>query len=324
MPHVAPKLLDVGGEIAKFTFEELTNFGLFKNDFNKSYTSKAEEQQAQLNFLRNQKEIKSHNMRYLSGLESYLRAVWDFSDLTPSEIRKKINRFKRPVTQKSAHIKPAAFKPPKSLNWVTKGYVTPGKQKKAVNLVKENLIAVQNQKLCGSCWSFSSIGAIEGQIFKKTGKLLKLSEQSLIDCSSDDENGNFGCDGGDMITAFKDVIKQGGVVMSSNYPYIANDTASCQFKKSQAVATVTSYETIEPGDEKLLQSMLAQHGPIAIAVDASLASFQSYKTGVYYDPKCSTESDHAVLLVGYGRDEKTKKDYWLIKNSYGDRWGENG
>lgn len=181
---------------------------------------------------------------------------------------------------------------------------------------------VQNQKLCGSCWAFSAIAAIEGQMFNLTKKLTKLSEQNLIDCNRNDEVGNYGCKGGDMITAFNFIIEQKGVAMGSKYSYKAADTFDCGFRKSMSGATLISYETIESGNERLLQALVAKRGPVAIAIDASLSSFQSYKSGIYYDPKCSKEINHAVLLCGYGTEKN--KDYWLVKNSYGDQWGDKG
>lgn len=161
-------------------------------------------------------------------------------------------------------------------------------------------------------------------MFKQTGKLRKFSQQNLIDCNRDDDVGNYGCKGGDMISAFDFLIAQEGVALASKYPYKASDTYSCDYHESQSKGRVISYETIDSGDEDLLKAMVAKHGPVSIAVDASLSSFHSYKSGVFYDQKCSQEINHAVLLVGYGRDKKTKKDYWLVKNSYGDKWGENG
>lgn len=149
-----------------------------------------------------------------------------------------------------------------------------------------------------------------------------------------------------MLTAFDFIIGQKGIAKEREYPYEAVDTMKCSYNKnSQTGGRIVSYETIQSGDENLLKSMLAYHGPISIAVDASLATFQSYKTGVYYDKKCSKDINHAVLLcgtiivlfeveivnyvfnfsiIGYGHDEKTKQDYWLVKNSYGDKWGEKG
>lgn len=178
--------------------------------------------------------------------------------------------------------------------------------------------------MCGSCWSFSAIGAIEGQHFKKTGKLIDFSQQNLIDCNHDEELGNFGCKGGDMITAFNFLIKQKGTALASKYPYTARDVYKCNYKPSQSGEVITSYITIESGDERRLQVFLAQHGPIAIAVDASNPTFQNYKSGVYYEPKCSANINHAVLLVGYGVESKTGEEYWLVKNSYGEIWGELG
>lgn len=126
------------------------------------------------------------------------------------------------------------------------------------------------------------------------------------------------------MSAFTFLIGQGGVALASKYPYKANDTFECTYKKSMSGGTISSYKTIAPGNEMNLQKMLATYGPIAVAIDASQNSFKTYKSGVYYEKKCTTEVNHAMLLVGYGYDKKLKKDYWLIKNSYGVRWGEKG
>jgi cathepsin L len=220
-----------------------------------------------------------------------------------------MNGFIRPVEVRTAKVDESSdFQAPKFLNWTAKGFVNP----------------VESQGLCGSCWSFSSTGAIEGQMFKKTGILNKLSEQNLIDCNRDEAVGNYGCQGGDMMNAFNYVVKQQGISLASKYPYKAGDTFKCNYKKSQSRGTIEGFEAVEAGDENLLKNVLTQVGPISIAVDASLPSFQSYKSGVYYDHKCSLDINHAMLLVGYGIDKKTKQDYWYVKNSYGSSWGENG
>lgn len=127
-----------------------------------------------------------------------------------------------------------------------------------------------------------------------------------------------------MITAFNFLIDHDGIALAGVYPYKAGDWFKCTKVRSLLHGNLTSYETIETGDEKLLKKFVSLKGPIAIAIDASLSSFQSYKSGVYYDEMCSLDINHAVLLVGYGRDKKTKKDYWLVKNSYGEHWGEKG
>lgn len=262
-----------------------------------------------MNFLLNNREIVAHNLKYSAGLVTFIRGIWEFSDLASDDINKYMNGFIRPVEVKLAKLEEASdFEAPKFLNWTAKGFVNP----------------VETQGLCGSCWSFSTTGSIEGQLFKKTGILRKLSEQNLIDCNRDDTSGNYGCQGGDMLNAFNYVMNQDGISLASKYAYKAGDTYECNYKKSQSGGSVVGFESIEPGNEILLKDALVQIGPISIAVDASLPSFQSYKSGTYYDHKCSLDINHAMLLVGYGIDKKTKQDYWYVKNSYGDSWGEKG
>lgn len=129
-----------------------------------------------------------------------------------------------------------------------------------------------------------------------------------------------------MTTAYSFLMDQQGIALAVKYPYEERDNLTCRYNNSLSYGgfTVVSFELIESGDEKLLLSQLVEKGPIAIAVDASLSSFQNYKSGIYLDNKCSKDINHAVLLVGYGTDEVTKLDYWLVKNSYGVDWGEKG
>lgn len=105
--------------------------------------------------------------------------------------------------------------------------------------------------------------------------------------------------------------------------YKGQQGGRCNYDSTKNVATVQEYSSIEPGDEYILMLALADKGPLAIAVDASLDSFQNYKSGVYDDPRCSHNMNHAVLLVGYGTDD-IGGDYWLIKNSWGLSYGERG
>jgi C1A family cysteine protease len=164
------------------------------------------------------------------------------------------------------------------LNYVTKGFNT----------------QVLNQGLCGSCWSFSSAAAIEAAWYFATGEIVKLSEQQLIDCNRNKDNE--GCEGGNMANAFEFVQKNGGISLSSRYPYKGNDTFRCRYVSPDV--NIVGYELLDPGDEDLLLEMLVERGPIAVAVDASLQTFQSYKSGVYYDERCSDNVNHAMLLVG--------------------------
>ena len=198
-------------------------------------------------------------------------------------------------------------KVPRRVDWRKKGAVT----------------EVKDQGDCGSCWAFSTTGALEGQYFVENGKLISLSEQNLVDCS--DDYGNMGCDGGRQEDAFDYIKDNGGIDTEESYPYEAKD-GKCRFSLTDSSgATVTGYTTISAKDEVALKQAVATVGPIAVSIDASKNSFMQYSSGVYYEPLCSSSQrnlDHAVLVVGYGTHNG--RDYWLVKNSWGEDWGMDG
>jgi len=191
-----------------------------------------------------------------------------------------------------------------TVNWVTKGAVT----------------AIKNQGQCGSCWSFSTTGSTEGAHFLKTGNLVSLSEQNLMDCSH--SYGNNGCNGGLMDDAFKYIIANKGIDTEESYPYQTATTYDCRYKAANSGATITTFDDVSSGNEAALATAVNSR-PVSVAIDASHNSFQLYQTGVYYEPACSsTQLDHGVLAVGYGTDGAS--DYWLVKNSWGTTWGQAG
>ena len=166
---------------------------------------------------------------------------------------------------------------------------------------------------CGSCWAFSAVASLEGQHFKASQKLVSLSEQNLVDCSK--KQGNQGCNGGLMDQAFTYIKANKGIDTEDSYPYKAVDQ-KCKFTAANVGATDTGFTDVTSGSEDDLETAIATIGPISVAIDASLSSFQFYYTGIYYEPNCSSEIihlDHGVAVVGYG-SLGAGQDYYIVKN----------
>jgi cathepsin L len=247
-------------------------------------------------------KVATHNRRFDMGLTTYRKGVNKFADLTYEEFSKLYTSKTMPIKKgiRNLHVKSNAPRAGE-VDWRNQGAVTD----------------VKDQGQCGSCWSFSATGSLEGQWFLNKGQLLSLSEQNLVDCSG--SYGNQGCNGGLMDQAF-DYIRDNGIMSEDDYPYNAYD-GNCQFDSSRVVATVQSYTDVAQGDEDALTDAIHRVGPIAVGIDAS-SQFQSYSGGVLDDYECSPYAlNHGVLAVGYGNDGS---DYYLVKNSWGSGWGENG
>ncbi|XP_060582685.1 procathepsin L-like [Ruditapes philippinarum] len=257
----------------------------------------------------NIKYIQQHNLEADRGLHTYILGMNEYGDMTNKEFVAMMNGFKQNVSRSVC----SKFTPPLNVNlgdlpdsvdWRQKGYVT----------------EIKNQGQCGSCWSFSATGSLEGQNFKKTGKLVSLSEKNLMDCSKPE--GNKGCEGGLMDQAFAYVIKNKGIDTEESYPYKPRN-GKCEFKEADIGAVEVSCMDIKMGSEDDLQAAVATVGPISVGIDASHPSFQMYRSGVYSERRCSSKKlDHGVLAVGYGTEGSD--DYWLVKNSWGKSWGQEG
>lgn len=185
-----------------------------------------------------------------------------------------------------------------------------------------NSAADKVQGNCGSSWAFAITGSIEGQLFRKTGKLARLSEQNLLDCGSDFK-GKCGCGGCSLGNAFLNVVLRGiNTVEDYPTPYMAK-VGDCKFNSSRAI-TIVFDNLLTAGDEYMLREAIANKGPIAVRIDGSHDSFKHYKSGIYYEPDCSSHNlDLDVLAVGYGIDENGEH-YYILKNWLGEDWGEKG
>ncbi|XP_070395528.1 procathepsin L-like [Dermacentor albipictus] len=296
-----------------------TDWVEFKSAHNKAYQSSAEELFRFKIFTENSLLIAKHNAKYVKGLVSFKLGMNSFGDLLPHEVSEMLNGFRvrHRIEQNSTFVTAANLNEsnlPESIDWREEGAVT----------------AVKDQGQCGSCWAFSATGTLEGQHFLKTGKLVSLSEQNLIDCTR--AYGPRGCNGGNYDLAFTYVKDNGGTDTEESYPYEAavSDViikalmdGPCRFKKEDVGATDTGFVDLKRFSESELQKAVAKVGPISSGIDASRSTFHFYAGGVYDDPDCfSTLPDHAVLVVGYGVLDGKK--YWLVKNSWGESWGDKG
>jgi len=273
---------------------------LWKGAHGKFYKDLNEEKVRYTIWQDNLRRIAEHNAEN----KDVVLKINHFGDLTNTEFRAMMNGYLHHNRTGSTFLAPSHTVVPDTVDWRNQGYVT----------------AVKNQGQCGSCWAFSTTGSLEGQHFKKTGKLVSLSEQNLVDCSQ--AYGNHGCQGGLMDDAFNYIQANGGIDTEASYPYKAKNL-QCHFSKSNVGATVSGHTDIPQGDENALKQAVATVGPISVAIDASHFSFQFYHSGVYNERQCSsTQLDHGVLAVGYGTYQG--QDYWLVKNSWGESWGLQG
>ena len=264
----------------------------YKSNFTKNYKNNEEEHTAFQNWLKNRRSIQS------SSDETWEKGDTSVSDLSKKDFQDKLLtsfvpdwiNFKPSVSSTSF---PKAA--PATVNWVTSGKVTP----------------VKNQGNCGSCWAFAVIGSLESLNLIKTGQSLIFSEQELVDCAYDGY-AVLGCNGGWPYSALTWVQKN-GITSQSSYPYKTKMIGKSQCSALKPLFSTTSVGTVSKGDVDQLARAVATQ-PVTVCIDAG--NWGSYRSGVLN--KCGNTCNHAVLLVGY------TSEYWLIKNSWGTGWGEQG
>jgi len=267
----------------KYTHDEFfTRYNIFKANYNK---------------------IRAHN----AGKSTYSMSVNQFADMTLEEFSTRMLGYKAIdrslMRERNQPHKKVFLGADDEIDWRAKGAVTP----------------VKNQQQCGSCWAFSATGSMEGAWAIKTGNLVSMSEQQLVDCSR--AQGNYGCNGGLMDYAFQYVISNKGITSTAAYPYTARDGV-CN-KNVTAVATISSFVDVKSGSESALMDAL-KLGPVSVAIQADRSCFQFYSGGILDDKSCGTQLNHGVTLVGAGIDTATGTPYYIVKNSWGTSWGEGG
>ena len=279
-------------------------FASYKLFHDKVYSSTTEEAHALNAFSANDDLINSHNSQpgrsYSLGHNEY--SDLSFTDFTASFL----NSYSPLNLTATSPMTAETFPPEDSIDWTTRGAVT----------------AIKNQgRSCGSCWAFAAVGATEGAYaIAAGGHLVSLSEQQLLAC----DFAGHGCKGGDSGQAFDWVEHGNPLCTESDWPYTSGTghMSECTSTCHPAVA-VDSWARLPSEDEGSLVAALRK-GPVAVAIEADLSTFQLYKGGIYDDPSCLTKVNHAVLLVGFGYDETSQKHYYKVKNSWGRTWGEDG
>lgn len=281
-------------------------FDAWVNKHNKNY-GRYEYEIRFKNYLANTKTVDALNARAKSVNSTATYALNKFADLSTEEraARLGLKRVSLKNPHLRPHIAPAFAKGPASFDWRTHDKITP----------------VKDQGQCGSCWAFSATESIESvyMIAKGlTGKNMPpLAPQQIVDC---DHNGADGCNGGDLPTAFNYVKNAGGLERNADYPYHARDQ-TCHFEKAKEFVKISGFKYVIPDgskDETAMANFLAANSPISIIVDAESWSF--YSGGIVKASECGLNLDHAVQAVGYN----TAGGYWIVRNSWGSDWGEQG
>ncbi|XP_061377341.1 uncharacterized protein LOC133319187 [Danaus plexippus] len=289
------------GQRRLYSLEEApTLFEQFIKDYSKEYDESEKEERFKI-FVNNLKDINAMNERSSNAVYG----INKFSDLSKEEFIKYYTGLKRDRCTTTEHHKstdlPKSFNitAPDQFDWRKKGVVS----------------SVKNQRHCGSCWAFSAAANVESIHAIKTGKLIDVSEQQLLDCDKNDS----GCSGGLPWNAMRYFVANGAMSLKS-YPYVAKE-GKCRYDSSKVEIRLKEYKHLEKLSEDQIKEHLYNIGPLSIAITSLGLAW--YTGGILIEGcHVSYTINHAVLLVGYGTENGV--DYWIVKNSWSPDWGENG
>jgi len=296
------------GELVLARHSSALEWTQYKREHGKVYGAEEDAKRFSL-FLAAKDEIRRHNANPASSHKLGLNHLSDYSH----EEFAKLNGFRQNAVEHKLRL--ATIKHDEFVQSILND-PSPLPAEVDWRKVPNRVSAVKSQGHCGSCWAFATTGLLEGQeVNANKSKMISLSEQDLMDCS----DSNYGCGGGIMDSALDDIAHMGGIESEKDYPYKAVE-GKCRFIKTKVVMTDKKGVDL-PQHEDAIKTFVAKYGPVAIAMYAD--EMKHYKSGVFSSPFCDEDPDHAVLVVGYGTDPKMG-DYWLVKNSWGPKWGEQG
>lgn len=277
----------------------------FQVNNKKLYKTKIEADLREKIFNENLQTIEEHNKKYEQGLVSYKLGINKFADLSDDEFHEMLNSQEVDGNELKSFGNAESFsissdQLPASIDWRERNAVTP----------------VKHQGQCGSCWAFLAIASIESAVAMRTGKMVSLSEQQLVDC---DRRWNNGCGGGTPQRAI-DYITSTGISLEEHYPYKAVQE-TCNQERIKPYVRTRGYVSISRNNETQLKQAVGLVGPVAVALYAT--PIKLYESGIF-DGECDDVVDHGALAVGYGIESATGVQYWIMKNSWGTEWGEKG
>ncbi|KAL6865209.1 hypothetical protein ACP4OV_016360 [Aristida adscensionis] len=294
LANTEPSTSGLGEEAMKIRYE------MWMVEYGRTYKDEVEKAHRFKVFKENIDFIERSNRAVGNG--KYLLAINKFADMSNKEFMAMYTRSE-PLSSTTAknisgfeYMNVTLTDLPEEVDWTKKGAVT----------------KIKEQKDCGCCWAFCVVAAVEGIHQIKTGKLLSLSEQQLLDCTGLTHD----CTDGIKNRAFKYIIRNGGIAIEDAYPYTAKK-GPCQYVKPDVM--ITAYKSVPRDDEDALAAAVA-HQPVAVGIDVDNIKF--YSSGVFLGKDCGDQPNHCLTVVGYGTHDGTK--YWLLKNQWGESWGEKG